>query len=179
MDITEKRIDSETLFTGKIITVKLDNAQLCDGRIVKREVVEHCEGVGVLPVDDEGNCYLVRQYRYPCEILLPEVPAGKVEPGEDPLECGKRELAEESGFTAENFIYAGAYYVSPGFTTEKDHIYIATGLSAGSSHPDDGEYLFVEKYPLTTLLKMVDNNEIEDAKTAIAILRASRLLGIG
>lgn len=179
MDITEKQVSSETLFTGKIITVKLDDARLCDGRIVKREVVEHAQGVAVLPVDDQGNCYLVRQYRYPCEILIPEVPAGKLEKDEDPLECGKRELAEETGFTAANYTYVGAYYVSPGFTTEKDHIYVATGLSAGDSHPDDGEYLLVEKYPLTTLLRMVDNNEIEDAKTAIAVLRAARVLGIG
>lgn len=178
MDITEKQVSSETLFTGKIITVKLDNAMLCDGRIVKREVVEHAQGVAVLPVDNDGNCYLVRQYRYPCELLIPEVPAGKVEPGEDPLECGKRELAEETGFSAENYHYVGAYYVSPGFTTEKDHIYIATELSAGSSHPDDGEYLLVEKYSLKTLLDMVDRNELEDAKTAIAVLRAARLLGI-
>ncbi len=174
MDLTEKKVSSETLFSGKIIRVTLDKAKLSNGKIVNREVAYHSGGVAVLPFDKDGNCYLVRQYRYPCEKLVLEAPAGKIDPNEEPLTCGKRELSEETGFTSDQFIYCGNYYSSPGFTNELLHVYIALNVQAGESHPDENEFVNVEKYSFDELLQMLDDGKIEDAKTAIAILQAYR-----
>lgn len=178
MDLTEKRIDGELKYEGVIVNVVLDRAELCDGRIVRREVVEHPGGVTVLPVDADGYCYCVRQYRYPFGKLMLEAPAGKLEKGEDPLECAIRELSEETGFTAEKMTYMGACCTSPGFSTEVLHIYLATGLSAGESHPDDGEFLSVEKHHIDELTKLVMNGEIDDGKTIIAVLKARQILNL-
>lgn len=172
MELTEKRVDGETKYKGFIVNVELDRAELCDGRVVNREVVRHPGGVSILPIDEEGSCYMVRQFRYPAQKLMLEVPAGKLEYGEDHRECAVRELSEETGFTADELIYMGAFYTSPGFCTERLHIYLARGLHAGESHPDDGEFLNVEKLPLDELIDMVMRGEIDDAKTAIALLKA-------
>lgn len=176
MELTEKRVDGELKYSGVIVNVHLDRAELCDGRIVKREVVEHPGGVSVIPVDEDGNCYMVRQFRYPPQKEMLEIPAGKLEYGEDHRECAVRELSEETGFTADELVYLGCFYTSPGFCTEKLHIYLALGLHAGESHPDDGEFLNVEKISLKKLAEMTMNCEIEDAKTAIAILKAEKYL---
>ena len=176
MELLEKRIDSELKYKGVIVDVFLDRAELCDGRTVKREVVKHPGGVAILPVDDDGFCYMVRQYRYPAGKVLLEVPAGKLEYGEDHRECAVRELSEETGFSADRLIYMGSFYTSPGFSSERLHIYIALGLHQGQSHPDDGEFLNVEKISLKELSDMSMQGEIEDAKTDIAILKASKYL---
>ena len=178
MELIEKRVDGEQKYSGLIVNVRLDRAELCDGRIARREVVEHPGGVCIMPVDDEGCCYMVRQFRYPPQKVMLEVPAGKLEYGEDHYGCAVRELSEETGFTADKLVYLGGYYTSPGFCTEKLHIYLALGLHAGESHLDDGEFLNVEKIPLETLTDMVMNGEIEDAKTAIAILQTRRYLNL-
>ena len=156
--------------------MRLDEAELHTGKLVKREVVEHPGGVTVLPVDSEGNCYLVRQFRYPFGKMMLEAPAGKLEKGEEPLACGMRELSEETGFTADTFVDLGPAYASPGISTEVIHIYLALGLRPGKSHPDDGEFLNVEKIPLDTLVEMAMKNELIDAKTVIAVLKAKQYL---
>ena len=176
MEYFEKQICSEEMYKGVIVRVRLDDAELHTGKRVKREVVEHPGGVAIFPVDDDGNCYLVRQFRYPFGEMVLEAPAGKLEKGEDPLECAVRELSEETGFEAEQLIDFGRCYTSPGFSTEVLHIYLARGLRAGRSHPDQDEYLNVEKIPLTALLDMVMRNEISDGKTIIAILKAAEYL---
>lgn len=176
MKLIEKRIDGELQYKGIIVNVHLDRAELVNGAIVKREIVEHPGGVTILPVDEDGCSYLVRQYRYPIGKMMLEAPAGKLEYGEDPLECALRELKEETGFTADNIVYFGKCCTSPGISTEVLHIYLATGLHSGESHPDDNEFLNVEKYSLDELDDMICNNEIEDAKTQVAILRALRYL---
>jgi len=175
MDLTEKKVSSETLFSGKIIRVTLDKAKLSNGKIVNRECAYHAGGVAVLPVDKDGFCYLVRQYRYPCEKTVLEVPAGKIDPNEEPLVCGKRELSEETGFTSDQFVFCGNYYSSPGFTNELLHVYVALDVQPGETHPDEDEFVNVEKYRFEDLLQMVDDGKIEDAKTAIAILQAYRI----
>ncbi len=177
MECIEKRIDGEVKYNGVIVKVRLDHAQLENGKIVRREVVEHPGGVGILPVDDEGNCYMVRQFRYPFSRQLLEIPAGKLEYGEDPLACAVRELGEETGFTADELIPLGKCLTSPGFSSEVLHLYLARGLRAGRAHLDEDEFLNVEKYPLKELAAMADRNELEDGKTQIAILKAERLLG--
>lgn len=176
MDYKETQVRSEEKYRGVIVRVRLDDAALHTGKLVKREVVEHPGGVSVLPVDEEGNAYMVRQFRYPFGRMLLEIPAGKLEKGEDPMVCGVRELSEETGFTADEFVDLGRCFTSPGYSTEVLHLYLALGLHKGQSHPDQDEYLNVEKLPLRTLVDMVMRNEIDDGKTALAILKAERYL---
>lgn len=176
MDFTEKRIDGEEKYKGVIVRVRLDRVELFDGKISRREVVEHPGGVCILPVDAEGNCTMVRQFRYPFGKMLLEAPAGKLEYGEDPLECAVRELSEETGYSAEELIPMGSMCTSPGFSTERLYLYLALGLHPGQSHPDEGEFLNVEKISLRRLVEMVMNNEIDDGKTIAAILKAEKLL---
>ena len=176
MDCIEKRIDGELKYKGVIVDVMLDRAELCDGSVVKREVVRHPGGVTVLPMDEDGNCYCVRQFRYPFQRMMLEAPAGKLEYGEDHRDCAVRELSEETGFSADELIYLGPVCTSPGFSTEVLHIYLALGLHAGKSHPDEGEFLSVEKHHIDELFELVMNGSIDDGKTIIAVLKAKELL---
>lgn len=176
MECIEKRIDGEVKYSGIIVKVRLDHAELENGKVVRREVVEHPGGVGILPIDDEGNCYMVRQFRYPFSRQLLEIPAGKLENGEEPLTCAVRELSEETGLEADELVELGACYTSPGFSSEVLHLYLARGLHAGKAHLDEDEFLNVEKHSLEELLEMADRRELPDAKTVIAILKADRLL---
>lgn len=176
MEYFEQRIDRDDKYHGIIVDVHLDHVRLDDGSIARREVVEHPGGVTILPVDEAGNCYMVRQFRYPAGHMMLEAPAGKLEYGEDHRECAVRELSEETGFTADELLYLGGFYTSPGFSSELLHIYLALGLHAGESHLDEGEFLNVEKLPLQELVDMVMANQVEDAKTIIAILKAEKVL---
>jgi ADP-ribose pyrophosphatase len=180
MDYTEKTLSVADKYRGRIIYVHVDNVSLPDGGESRREIVEHSGGVAIIPVDDEGNVYCVRQYRYAVSEHVLEVPAGKLEDGEDPLHCAVRELSEETGFTAESFVSLGDFYPSPGYCKERIYIYLATGLKKGRAHLDEGEFLDVEKHPLSELLEMVERNELIDGKTVIAVLKAKNyLLGKG
>ena len=176
MEYWEKRIDGEEKYKGIIVRVVLDRAELHNGKVVKREVVEHPGGVGILPVDGEGNAYMVRQFRYPFQRSMLEVPAGKLEYGEDPLPAAIRELSEETGFTADEILDLGGCCTSPGFSTELLHIYLALGLHEGKRHPDPDEFLNVEKIPLSQLVEMVMKGKIDDGKTIVAVLKAEKIL---
>ena len=173
MSCFEKRIDSEEKYRGVLVNVRLDHAELCDGSIVKREVVEHPGGATILPIDDDGYCYCVRQFRYPYQKELLEAPAGKLEPGEDPMECAVRELSEETGFTADEIISLGEDYTSPGFSTERLYLYLATGLHHGAQHLDLNEFLDVEYHSLESLRDMVLRGEIADGKTVAGVLKTA------
>lgn len=172
----EKRIDGETLYRGVIVDVRLDRAELVNGDIVRREVVEHPGGVTIIPVEDDGTVWCVRQFRYPFQREMLEVPAGKLEMGEQPLPAAERELGEETGLTSGRMVYLGACCTSPGFSTEVLHIYLALDLKRGEAHPDADEFLNVERHSLDALTAMVMNGEIDDAKTIIAVLKARRFL---
>ena len=172
----EKRIDGKTLYEGVIVNVHMDRAQLVDGDVVRREEVEHPGGVTVIPVEEDGTVWCVRQFRYPFQREMLEVPAGKLEIGEKPLPAAVRELSEETGLEAGRMIYLGACCTSPGFSTEVLHIYLALELKHGDAHPDEDEFLNVEKHSLETLTEMVMSGEIDDAKTIIAVLKARRFL---
>ena len=172
----EKKIDGKTLYEGVIVNVRLDRAELVNGDVVRREVVEHPGGVTVIPVEEDGTVWCVRQFRYPFQREMLEVPAGKLEIGEKPLPAAVRELSEETGLEAGRMIYLGACCTSPGFSTEVLHIYLALELKHGDAHPDEDEFLNVEKHSLETLTEMVMSGEIDDAKTIIAVLKTRRFL---
>ena len=176
MSCYETRIDGETVYRGVIVSVRRDHARLMDGRTVNREVVEHPGGVAILPVEEDGTCWCVRQYRYPMQREMLEVPAGKLEKGEAPLACAVRELSEETGLEADELVSLGACCTSPGFSTEVLHVYLALGLHPGAMHPDEGEFLNVAKYSLASLTDMAMSGELDDAKTIIAVLKAARYL---
>ncbi len=177
MHLFEKTVDSEQIFDGKIIKVKKDKAELENGEVVNRELVVHPGGVCIVPLTDNGEILMVKQFRYPFRTVLTELPAGKLEFGEDHREAGLRELKEETGAECEKFEYLGVCYPSVAYLTEKIHMYLATGLSFDKQHLDDDEFLDVIKIKLEDAVEMVMNNELPDAKTQCAILKAARLLG--
>lgn len=176
MRLFEKHLSTEHIFSGKVIGVKVDEVLLENGKKAFREVVMHTGGVCIIPVDTQGNVYMVRQFRYPYSKALLEVPAGKINEGEDPLECGKRELLEEVGATAKEYQNLGDMYPTPAYDNEKIYMYLATGLTFSKQNLDEDEFLEVEKIPLDTLVNMVMSGEICDGKTQIAILKASQIM---
>ncbi|MDE5860292.1 MAG: NUDIX hydrolase [Oscillospiraceae bacterium] len=177
MHLFEKTVSSDLIFDGKIITVKKDTAELENGEVVNRELVVHPGGVCVVPVTENGEVLMVKQFRYPFQTVLTELPAGKLEIGEDHREAGLRELKEETGAVCEKFEYLGVCYPSVAYLTEKIHMYMATGLTFEQQHLDDDEFLDVVKVKLEDAVEMVMNGELPDAKTQCAILKAARLLG--
>lgn len=172
--LTEKTITCEQVFSGRVFQVEVQTVVLMDGRSACREIVRHCGGACVLAVDDNQRIHMVRQYRKAFDRELLEIPAGKLEPGEAPAECARRELTEETGLQAKNLSLLSTIYPSPGYCSEILYIYLATGLTAGEPRPDDGEYLIGVTLSLTEALAMVDRGEIPDAKTQIALLVLSR-----
>ena len=178
MDLTERTIESKTMFQGRIITVLLDTAGLPDGGTAQREVVLHPGGVAILALDEADNVALVRQYRYPLHGLLLELPAGKLDPGEDHRPAALRELSEETGLEAEEWTYLGYTLASPGFCDEALHMYLARDLSRAQSHPDDDEFLNVVTMPFEELVQKVMDGTLEDAKTVATVLKTKVLLNL-
>ncbi len=155
------------------MNVRVDDALLPNGRPCKREICEHVGGVGILPIDEERMVTLVRQWRYPYETVTLEIPAGKMDQGpEDAEECGRRELAEETGLRAEQMIPLGEIWPSPGFMDERLWLFCAKGLTQGETHPDDDEFVEIVRVPFDELCEMVGRGEIRDAKTVAAIGKA-------
>jgi len=171
MELFEKQLSSEYFYKGKIINMRRDTALLPNGKEAYREVVEHPGGVCVAALTDKGEVLLVRQFRYPYGEELLEIPAGKRERGEDPLECGRRELLEETGTVAGNFFSLGKLYPTPGYTDEVIYMYGATELSFGNACPDEDEFLSLERIPLSRAVEMVMDGTLTDAKTQTAILK--------
>lgn len=176
MELFEKKISSKQIFDGKIVKLFVDQVELPDGKVATREIVRHPGAVCVVPVTNEGEVVMVKQFRYPFESVLLEIPAGKLEPNEDPLEAVKRELEEESGAIAGKIQHIGELYTTVAIFDEKIQMYLATDLTFINAHPDQDEFLEVEKIPLNTLVDMIMNDEIKDAKTQIAILKAHKIL---
>lgn len=180
MELTEKMVSSQTIFEGKIIKVTLDQAQLPDGSLASREVVYHPGGVAVLALDEDNTVYLVKQYRYPIQQLLLELPAGKLDHGseEDPVLGAQRELSEETGLEASEWTDLGYTLASPGFCTEALHMYLARGLTRNKQHLDADEFLDVVTMPFDELVRQVMDGAITDAKTVSTTLKVKVLLGL-
>ena len=175
----EKRLSSETKFEGRVITVTLDRVELENGGTSTREVVRHHGGAGVAALNDEGEIYLVRQYRYALDRELIEIPAGKLEKGEDPLEAAKRELGEEAGLAAAEYRDLGYIIPSCGYCSEIIYLYAAKGLSPVGQHLDADEFLSVFTLPLDKAAEMVLSGEITDSKTVAAVLKVKALRDAG
>lgn len=168
MRLEERTVRKNYIYRGKIVNLRCDDAQLPDGRPCRREVVEHPGGAAVLCVRD-GKVALVKQFRYAYGEAIYEIPAGKLNEGEDPCLAAARELEEETGLIAQTLVLRFVLYPTPGYTNEKIYIYEALGVSEGAQHLDEGEFLNVEYVPVKTVLSWIENGELHDAKTIVAL----------
>lgn len=172
MNFEEKTMKTEKIYEGKILNLRIDTVELPDKKYSKREIVEHPGAVAIVPITEEGEVILVKQYRKAVEKELLEIPAGKLEIGEEPRETAIRELKEETGFSSAKIEYITEFYTSAGFTNEKMHLFLATELTEGAAEPEKDEYIEVIKLDLETLIDKVLKGEILDSKTIIGALIA-------
>ena len=170
--LTEKFLKSEEVFTGNLLTVYCDQVELPNGKEASREFIRHPGAIAVVPVTDDGKIVLVRQYRYPVGKNMLEVPAGKLDKGEQPDQCVLRELEEETGYVAKNIRKLSSIYTTPGFTDEVIHLYIAEELTLAKQCPDEDEFLDVEIYTKEEIRAMIEDGTINDAKSMLALLLA-------
>ena len=178
MHLQENTLKSDVIYEGPIFTITHDTVELENGNQTIRDVLLHHGGVCVIPVTENNEIFLVKQFRYPFRTVTREVPAGKLEKGENHAECGKRELLEETGCTCTEYIYLGEMYPTPAYNSEITHMYLARGLSFEKQNLDPDAFLDVEKIPLSDAVKLVMDGKIKDGKTQIVILKAARILGI-
>ena len=177
MDLKETTLRSELIFDGTILHLYRDDIRLPGGGKAHREIIRHIGAVCVIPLLDDGRVVMERQYRYPVDEVILEIPAGKLDyKGEDHEQAVLRELEEETGYRAAHYTPLGVMYPTPGCCDEKVYIYLATGLTAAEAHPDADEFLDVERCPLDEMVQKVLAGEITDAKTQIGILKAKMLL---
>ena len=175
-DMTELRVSSETVFKGKLLHVKRDAVSLHNGKPATREYIEHGGAVMVIPLLDSGELVMERQYRYVMQRHCLELPAGKIDPGEEPLATGRRELLEETGYVAREWTYLATIHPTVAYSTERILVYLARGLEHRGSKLDEGEFLEVLTLPLTKLLELVRSGEITDVKTVIGLFWLEKLL---
>ena len=176
MEFFEEQLETKTVYEGLIVDIKRDIAQLQNGNKAEREVVLHPGGVCIVPITKDNKVLMVRQYRYPMEEELLEIPAGKLDEGEDPFECAVRELSEETGCRAGTYVDLGKMYPSPGFCRETLYVYLALDLEYGEAHLDHNELLSVEAIEIDELMDMIMDNKLPDAKSVIGIMKAKRYL---
>lgn len=176
MELTETVTDSESIYEGKIVHLRVDTVRLPNGKEAKREVVAHRGAVCIVPVREDGTVLLVRQFRLPAGKALLEIPAGTLEAGEEPLACAARELEEETGYRAGNLRPLFQAYLAPGYSTELIHAFLATELTETNTNPDADENVELVPVPLAEAEDRVLRGEFQDAKTIASLLAASRLL---
>lgn len=175
MDMTEKRLARQTVYEGKILHIHRDTVLLPNGDEAIREVAEHPGGVAIVAIDGNDRVLTVKQYRYVFSQIMEEIPAGKLEHGENPDSAALRELREETGAVPEHFTKLGSIIVSPGCYGEVLHLYLAEGLHFGETDPDEDEFLTLERTPFDEMVERVLRGEIEDAKTVCGILKVHTL----
>ncbi len=175
--LREIKVGTENIFTGVILNVKRDSVELPNGRRSIRELIRHVGAVCVVPVTDDGRVVVERQYRYPIDQVITEIPAGKLDSRtEDRLSAAQRELREETGITADRWTDLGLYYGAPAYTDEKITMYLAQGLHMGKQHLDEGEFLNVQTVPIAELVEDILSGKVPDGKTQAAVLKAALLL---
>ena len=177
MELFEKKLSSEEIYRGRVVTLHVDRVELPNGKTSLREIIDHPGGVGILAIDDEGRAMMVEQFRYAFGRAMWEIPAGKREPGEAPLETARRELQEEVGATAAHWMPLGELIPSPGCYAETLYLFLARGLTFGQTHPDEDEFLHVSRVGLGELTQACLSGEIRDAKTVCAVLKAKYIMG--
>ena len=170
MVLEEKTISSDSVYTGKVITLKVDTVEIPGQGYQKRELVEVGGAVGIVAITDDNKVVLVKQFRKPIEKPIFEIPAGKLEKNESPKECAERELKEETGYSAKNIKLIHKFFTSAGFSNEIMFVYLATGLTPGENNLDADEFLDVYEIELEEAYNMVLKNDVEDAKTSIGLL---------
>ena len=171
--LEEKKLSRQEIFTGHIVHLVKDTVSLPNGSEATREVILHNGAVCVVPITEDNEIIMERQFRYPFNDVIWEIPAGKLDSAEeDPLLAAKRELLEETGYTAKEFKFIGIYYPSPAILSEKIYMYVATGLTLGERDLDEDEFLDVVKLPFDEVVEMIKRNEIPDGKTQAAVLKA-------
>jgi ADP-ribose pyrophosphatase len=165
-------LKSENTYQGRAFSVRRDHLLTPGGNTVKYDIIEHIGSVSIVPVDEHGMMYFVRQYRHAAQLDLLELPAGTLEPGEPPEEAAAREVREEVGMAAQTLKKIGSFYLAPGYSTELMHVYLATGLTEDPLDPDQDEYLSVEKIPVAEALRLAESGQMQDAKSLAALMLA-------
>ena len=176
MNYYEKTVSEKHIYKGNIIDVDLLTVTLPNGKTATRDIVRHPGASAVIPLNEKGEIYMVRQFRKPLDSVSLEIPAGKLDKGEDPIVCAGRELKEETGLTAEKLTYLVSVHSTPGFSDEVLHLFAATGLKEGDSCADEDEFITTEKYHVDELLGMVLEGKITDAKSIIGIFLADKIV---
>ena len=179
MDLREVKVSSTYYYHGKVINMKVDDVRLPDGTLAKREEVEHPGGCCVAALTPDNELFFVRQFRYAYDETILELPAGKLEPGEDPYQAMQRELSEETGCTADHFVFLGNAYPTPGYTNERLRLWACRVTGRGDQHLDQDEFLEVLRIPLDQAVEMVMRGEMPDCKTQIGVLKTARLVAEG
>lgn len=173
----ERTVSSAIQYSGPVFDVYSDTVELCNKKTARRDYLKHRGAVAVVPLTDNGGVIIERQFRYPQQRVMTEIPAGKLEVFDtDPLEAAKRELKEEIGVTAKEFIPLGIYIPSPAILSERIYVYLARGLSFGDTHPDEDEFLDYREMPLCRLIDMIMNDRISDGKTVFGLFKTAEYL---
>jgi len=176
-DLSEHRVSSRLVYDGKLLKVRSDSVRLPDGATAEREFIEHPGAVAVIALTDAGELVMERQYRYPLGRDMIEIPAGKIDPGEDPLATARRELMEETGYTAAQWRHVATIHIAIAYSNERIEIYLAKGLRQEGAKLDDEEFLEVFTLPLATALAWVRDGKITDSKTVSGLFWAEKVLG--
>ncbi len=166
----EKTLSRQQIYQGRAVNLRVETVQVPDGRETTREIVEHSDCVAIVAIDANDNVLLVEQFRKPVEKELLEIPAGGIEPGEDPLECVCREMREETGYLPENVARLGGFYSAPGYCTEYLHLYLATDLTLSPLHAEDTESIKLVRVPLSQITSLIADGTICDAKSIAGLL---------
>ena len=175
---TSAKLSSRRVYSGRIINLDIDTVRFPNGSTGELEMIRHSGASAIVPflgdpAEDDPPILLLKQYRYAAEEFVYEIPAGRLDPGEAPIDCARRELMEETGCEAERVEHLYTFYTTPGFTDEKIHAFIAVGLKRGESQPETDEFITVETMTLSRALGLIEKGEIKDGKTALAILYAA------